>query len=89
MTLLTAPQKMRVTLSRGAEAAGLEGLGLCAGDEAVVVGAAPFGGPLLVELPRAGVRLALGRQRAALVRVEPLVATVLAIAADRLGRRTG
>lgn len=49
----------------------LAGVGLHLGDEAVVLRAAPLGGPLLVELPATGVRVAIARAVAARVRVRP------------------
>jgi Fe2+ transport system protein FeoA len=49
----------------------LAGIGLHVGDEAVVLRTAPFGGPLLVEVPATGVRVAIARAVAARVRVRP------------------
>ena len=49
----------------------LSGIGIHIGDEVVVVRAAPFHGPLLVEVPSSGVRVALGRGMAEKVLVEP------------------
>ena len=66
MTLATALFGTLLRLDHaGTESAVLSSLGLHPGDDARVVGAAPFGGPLLVELPVAGVRIAVARQRAA------------------------
>lgn len=66
MTLASAPQHTLLRLDHaGTDAAILSALGLHPGDDARVVGAAPVGGPLLVELPVTGVRVAVARQRAA------------------------
>jgi Fe2+ transport system protein FeoA len=49
----------------------VSGLGIHLGDEVVVVREAPFRGPLLVEVPSSGVRVALARRMAGDIRVEP------------------
>lgn len=76
MTLATAPKGIRLILmhgglsAQGHDSAGLSAIGLHPGDDAVVVGSAPFGGPILVELPTTGVRVAVGRARAAGISVQ-------------------
>ncbi len=49
----------------------IAGLGIHIGEEVIVVRAAPFSGPVLVEVPSSGVRVAMGRGMAAEVVVEP------------------
>lgn len=49
----------------------LPGIGLQVGTEIVVLRIAPFGGPVLVELPATGARIALGRRLAQRLPVEP------------------
>lgn len=49
----------------------LDGIGLHVGDEVIVVSTAPFHGPLLLELPSSGIRIAMGRGVAEKVFVEP------------------
>ncbi len=75
MTLAQASTGTRVRIvsrSRGRRhEANLAGLGIHVGDEVIVVRAAPFDGPLLVEVPASGVRVALGRGMAAGLVVEP------------------
>lgn len=53
-------------------ASSLDGMGIHVGDELVVVGYAPFHGPVLVEIPSSGVRVALGRGMAEKLLVEPV-----------------
>jgi Fe2+ transport system protein FeoA len=48
----------------------IAGLGIHVGEEIVVVRAAPFQGPILVEVPSSGVRVAMGRNMAEAVVVE-------------------
>lgn len=48
----------------------LAAVGIHVGDEVLVVRAAAFQGPLLIEVPSSGVRVALGRGMAAGVEVE-------------------
>jgi len=50
---------------------GLAGMGLQIGERVVVVRAAPFGGPVLVEIPAGNFHVALGRDVAESVLVEP------------------
>lgn len=50
---------------------GLAGMGLQIGERVVVVRAAPFRGPLLVEIPAGNIHVALGREVAESVIVEP------------------
>jgi len=52
----------------------LDGMGIHVGDELVVVGSAPFSGPILVEVSSSGVQVALGRGMAKKLLVEPVVA---------------
>ena len=49
----------------------IAGLGIHIGEEVVVVRTAPFHGPILVEVPSSGVRVAMGRGMARAVVVEP------------------
>ena len=49
----------------------LAGLGIHVGDFLKVLRAAPFGGPVMVEVKSSGVRVALGRGMAEAVVVEP------------------
>ena len=75
MTLAQAApgQKVRVVgrgLGRGL-ARHLNALGIHGGDSIVVLRAAPFLGPLLVEVPSTGIRVAVGRGMARSVLVEP------------------
>jgi Fe2+ transport system protein FeoA len=56
-------------IGRGMESH-LNGLGIHMGDELIVVRAAPFQGPLLIEVPASGVRIAVGRGMAKSLRVE-------------------
>lgn len=74
MTLAQAATGIRVRIvgrNRGPRhEANLAGLGIHVGDEVVVVRAAPFDGPLLVEVPSSGVRVALGRGMASGLLVE-------------------
>jgi Fe2+ transport system protein FeoA len=49
----------------------LAGIGIHVGDEVTVVRAAPFHGPLLVEVRSSGARVAVGRGVAEQVTVEP------------------
>ena len=66
MTLATAPFGALLRLDHaGTDSAVLSALGLHPGDDARVVGVAPFGGPLLIDLPTVGVRVAVARARAA------------------------
>lgn len=75
MTLAEAATGTRVRVvgrNRGRRhEANLAGLGIHVGDEVVVVRAAPFDGPLLIEVSASGVRVALGRGMAAGLLVEP------------------
>jgi Fe2+ transport system protein FeoA len=50
---------------------GLTGMGLQIGERVVVVRTAPFQGPVLVEIPASNVHLALGREVAESLIVEP------------------
>ena len=49
----------------------IAGLGIHVGEEVIVVRAAPFSGPILVEVPSSGVRVAMGLGMAEAVVVEP------------------
>lgn len=75
MTLAQAVPGTRVRVvgrSRGRRhEANLAGLGIHVGDEVIVVRSAPFDGPLLVEVPASGVRIAVGRGMASGLMVEP------------------
>lgn len=55
-------------------ASAIAAMGIHPGDEIRVIRAAPFHGPVLVEVPSSGVRLALGRGMARSLIVEPLPA---------------
>lgn len=52
-------------------ASSMAGVGIHMGDELVVLKSAPFHGPVLIEVPATGVRIALGRGMAEKVIVEP------------------
>jgi len=77
MTLVDVRAGTKVKVCGGGDAVGfsasLAGLGIHVGDEVVVVRSAPFRGPVLVEVPATGVRVALGRGMAERVRVEPAI----------------
>ena len=70
MTLKEARPGERVRVVASGPGRSLAGIGIHTGDVLVVMRAAPFGGPLLVEAP-SGARVAIGRSVAAGVHVEP------------------
>ncbi len=78
MTLSEAPigSRLRVLGHERGDSCGcasaMAAMGIHPGDEIRVVQAAPFDGPVLVEVPSSGVRLALGRGMARSLIVEPL-----------------
>ncbi|MBL6974091.1 MAG: FeoA domain-containing protein [Deltaproteobacteria bacterium] len=78
MTLEQASKGSRVRVLKRASghrfASSLDGMGIHVGDELLVVGYAPFHGPILVEIPSSGVRVALGRGMAEKLHVEPVEA---------------
>ena len=49
----------------------IAGLGIHVGEEVIILRTAPFSGPILVEVPASGVRVAMGRGMAEAVVVEP------------------
>lgn len=76
MTLAEAEKgvKVRVVrrgIGRGIQAH-LDGIGIHVGDELHVLGSAPFQGPVLVEVVRTGVRVALGHGMAERIEVAPV-----------------
>jgi len=77
MTLAEATVGKRVkvigrTRPRCGNSESIAGLGIHIGEEVVVLRAAPFRGPLLIEVPSSGVRVAMGRGMARAVVVEPV-----------------
>ncbi len=89
MTLVETEKgaKVRVVrrgIGRGIQAH-LDGIGVHVGDELRVLGSAPFHGPVLVEVVRTGVRVALGHGMAEKLEVTPVAAT----AVDAGDRPTG
>jgi len=76
MTLVEAPHGTKVKVTRRESGRGfrshLDGIGIHVGDELLVLQSAPFGGPVLVEVVRTGVRIALGHGMADRVEVVPL-----------------
>ncbi len=89
MTLVEAERgaKVRVVrrgIGRGIHA-NLDGIGIHIGDELVVLQSAPFHGPVLVEVVRTGVRVALGHGMAERLEVTPLNETTV----DTGDRQTG
>jgi len=78
MTLSEAPVGSRLRVvghSRGDHCgcvSAITAMGIHPGDEIRVIQAAPFHGPVLVEVPSSGVRLALGRGMARSLLVEPV-----------------
>lgn len=67
-------ERVRVVRRNGGRgfAANLDALGIHLGDEVVVVGSGPFQGPVLVEVPNTGVKIAVGRGMAEKLVVEPV-----------------
>lgn len=89
MTLVEAEKgtKVRVVrrgIGRGIQAH-LDGIGIHIGDELVVLGSAPFHGPVLVEVVRTGVRVALGHGMAERIEVSPLDGSSVDAAVSRQG----
>ncbi|NOZ00726.1 MAG: ferrous iron transport protein A [Deltaproteobacteria bacterium] len=78
MTLEQVPKGSRVKVVKRTSgqrfAASMDGMGIHVGDELVVVGSAPFSGPILVEVPASGIQVALGRGMAKKLQVEPVSA---------------
>jgi Fe2+ transport system protein FeoA len=75
MTLAEAPLGTPLRIVRrdpgGGRGSVLDGLGLFQGDEVTILAAAPFHGPVLVEVRSTGARIAIGRGMASSVDVEP------------------
>ncbi len=76
MTLAQAEKGATVRVVRRGTGRGLhahlDGLGIHVGDELRVLASAPFHGPVLVEVVRTGVRVALGHGMAERVEVAPV-----------------
>lgn len=91
MTLVEAEKgaKVRVVrrgIGRGIQAH-LDGIGIHVGDELRVLGSAPFHGPVLVEVVRTGVRVALGHGMAERLDVIPVNGTAVESAGPRRGSK--
>lgn len=76
MTLADATVGSRVKVvgrrrPRHGDGESIAGLGIHVGEDVIIIRAAPFHGPILVEVPSSGVRVALGRGMAEAVMVEP------------------
>lgn len=75
MTLAQAEKGTKVRVVRRGAGRGfqthLDGIGIHVGDEIVVIQSAPFHGPVLVEVVRTGVRVAVGHQMAERIEVIP------------------
>lgn len=76
MTLEQATKGVRVRVVKRSSgqwfASNMDGMGIHVGDELMVMGSAPFSGPILVEILSSGVRVALGRGMAEKLQVEPV-----------------